>query len=66
MKPAIIVKVPQGYDAYNEDGRFLLGCSCAFQRLCFILEQDDYEIVSHNSRIGRTILDKLESRGIRI
>lgn len=62
--PCLIIRQGAVYSAYNEDGRRIAGGG--FNSLSEILWLDGYEIVSHNSRIGRTIIDKLQEKGIKV
>lgn len=69
MKPCIILwsELHQRYEAWNEDGMKITwhpeitmkGCYSLAGFLCY---QIGYEVVPLNSRLARTILDKIDQR----
>lgn len=61
MKPCIILwsKLHQRYEAYNEDGVKLHHGSLLFLENAAPL---GFEVVPLNSRLGHTILDKIDAR----
>ena len=59
MKPCLIVRKPdQSFSAWNEDGRWL-ATACSYSALVDVLTKAGYEQVLLNSRLGRTIMDKI-------
>jgi hypothetical protein len=60
-RPALILSTGAEewrYEAWNEDGRWL-GSAHNYFSLADTLKKEGYELVSMNSRCGRTIIDKL-------
>ena len=70
MKPCVIISrftvrtVPTCFIAINQDGLSFGKADFDYQELREHLLNLGYTVVSHNSRIGRTILDKVEGRFI--
>jgi hypothetical protein len=66
-KPCIILRSRRGIDdvfaAFNEDGR-RVHRSSLYVALVAECHLQDYEVAPLNSRIGRTICDKLEQKGV--
>jgi len=65
MKPCIIIwnELYERYEAFNEDGRLILIRDERFRDDAIdAVKQQGYYICGLNSRIGRTILDKVKER----
>lgn len=61
--PCLIIRAPcRPYTAWNEDGRYLAR-SRSFAELDAHMRRFSYSPVSPNSRLGRTILDKITKTG---
>lgn len=66
MKPCIVVPVygrHQEFVAYNEDGRLIIRFQHYLNVVKYVLGQG-YVQVPLNSRIGKTIMDKVEGQHI--
>ncbi len=70
QRPCIIVKSnnlsagrDRGFTAYNEDGRYLIEF-LDYYCLGRYLNGQGYDVVPHNSRVGRTILDKIHNERV--
>ena len=68
MKPCIILwsKLHKRYEAWNEDrakvARFDYIDQTGYKAVHMSLVNHDYEIIPLNSRLARTILDKIDQR----
>ena len=59
LKPCLIIRIgPDGFSAYNEDGR-VIAAHYGWAVINEITRDRGFEPVSLNSRAGRTIWDKL-------
>lgn len=65
-KPCVIVysKTHLRYEAFNEDGRLLAYHYMTYHLLSLMVESMDYEPIPLNSRLGRTILDKINQHSV--
>lgn len=66
MKPCIIKwnSAHQRHEAFNEDGREVAYSHISYRMLEFDMQEREYEVVPLNSRLGRTIQDKIEQHSI--
>ncbi len=65
MKPCIILRANpgHGYSVFNEDGRYVVSFFNYLNCANYAMGQG-YTIVPHNSRVGKTILDKIERQRV--
>lgn len=62
MKPAVIIRdTLHGYILYNEDGRPVVSLR-GYNNLEWMAKERGYTVVPLNSRVGRTIQDKITQR----
>lgn len=59
MKPCLVVRVFGGYRGYSERGRLVVFDPKSWDAVTMECRDSGREIVSPNSRVGRTIFDRL-------